>query len=191
MKKKRKEGFIMSRPSRSYKHKNIPLNKFNGRNSYLRNTERMYKRLTDIFEEKIPYDSICDYQIMISAYENLYKGIVKELSNHPGCNINIEEKDYTKGHRFHKFAYNINKIIPLADDYMQWRSVYNNCRCLGNRYTPSRFEKLYSFDEFKTAYMRFETQLNRCYKGLEQMDKTPPGPNTKIGEDITEDYDID
>lgn len=179
----------MSRQNRPYKHKNIPLNKFNGRNSYLRNAESMYKRLTDIFEEKIPYDSVCDYPVMISAYENLYKGMAKELSNHSEYNIDIEEAFYTKGHRFREFAYHINRVIPLADDYMQWRSVYDNCKNLESRYTPARFENLYSFDEFKTAYRRFETQMNRCYKGLEQIDKTPLVPN--IEEDITEDYDID
>lgn len=179
----------MSRPNKPYKHKNIPLNKFNGRNSYLRNTEMMYQRLTDIFEEKIPYNPICDYQIMISAYENLYKGMARELSNHPGCNLNIEEGAYTKGHRFREFASGVNKIIPLADDYMQWQSVFNNCKSLESRYTPARFESLYSFDEFKTAYRRFETQMNRCYKGLEQIDKASPVPS--IEEDATDDYDMD
>lgn len=177
----------MSKTNKPYCRKNVPLNKYNGRNMYLRNTEMMYKRLTDIFEGKIPYDSICDYQIMISAYENLYKGMTRELSHHPACRINIAEVDYIKGHNFHVFASHINKIIPLADDYTQWKSVYDNCKCLESRYTPSQFESLYDFEEFKTAYRRFETQLNRCYKGLEQIDRMPPD----MKEDTLEKYEMD
>lgn len=149
----------------------------------------IYRRLTDVFEGKIPYNSVCDYPVMISAYENLYKGMVRELSSHPEYNINIPEEKYIKGHRFHNFASCTNRIIPLADDLMQWRFVYGNCKTLEDRYTPARFESLYDFEEFKTAYRRFEVQLNRCYKGLEQIDKMPPV--SSMEEDAAEDYDMD
>ena len=134
-------------------------------NYYLQNVADTFPRLYDIYEGKTSYIPQ-DFPVLVSMYEQLYKGVTKELQKiYP--DIGYSDNVFVFGHHFAAFLKEINRYIPISRTKEGYHKIVNFTRDLEKEYTPSRFSDPKGFPEFRFAYRRFESALYRMQKGLE------------------------
>ncbi len=154
-----------------YKHKDIDFSadffKDRPENPYLFNVaSNMSKqiRIHDREESYIP----SDYPTLISTFEQLYKGVTKELQLLYPEKIKLAEVSYQSGHKFSHYLSVINPIIPVAENSEAYNKIKMFLETQEDLYTPTRYEKHQSFEDFQSAFHRLEAAVFRLSEGLKK-----------------------
>ncbi len=146
-----------------YRHKDIPALKT--RNAMLLKNQESLPVLQKIYDGDVPYTSDF-YPMLVNNMERLYKGVTQELQALYPDAIKLSSIQYKEGHHFNQFASIINRYIPLSDDRNGYLTVLDGIREIQNSYNGSRFEDFPDVEEFRKTFRRYETQMNRLYRGL-------------------------
>lgn len=157
--------------SKIYKHKDIDFNadffKDRPENPYLYNVAcNMSKQIKihDGIESYVP----SDYPTLINTFEQLYKGIAKELQLLHPDKIKFTETSYKSGHQFSHFLSVINRFIPVAENTEAYEKVKMFLENQEDLYTPARYENRQSFESFQGAFRRLEAAVYRLSEGLKK-----------------------
>ena len=157
--------------SKLYKHKEIDFSAefFADRpeNPYLFNVAcNMSKQIKihDKVESYIP----SDYPTLINTFEQLYKGVTKELQMLYPEKIRISEEAYQCGHKFSHYLPVIDRIIPIAENSEAYNKIKKFLEIQEGLYTPTRFEKHQSFEDFQSTFRRLEAAVYRLSEGLKK-----------------------
>ena len=137
-------------------------------NIYLARVEKAYTRIKDIYDKKIEYTPD-DYPMLVNTMERLYKGYCFELKKmFPDDRVfsNMSEHDFNATHRITPFAQKVNAKLPLSASKEGYHVIIERLTEISNRYTPSRFEKEFSFEDFASDARRFFYQKERLQNEL-------------------------
>lgn len=148
-----------------YEHKKIEFPKWED-NYFLDNVKDAFPILVSIYDGKIPYVRCVAYPTLINMYEQLCKGVCKELSALHKDELKLPEDMYEKGHRFRVFADTIDDYIPIAASKDGYSTVIYNIRRMEQMYNTTRYSGDATFEEFQSDFRRFENQLFRMMNGL-------------------------
>ena len=133
--------------------------------SYLHNVMENYHRLMDIHDGKIPYIS-SDYALLIHTFEQLYKGVLRELQNMYPDKIVCSNSVYTSGHHFSQFAYKINEFIPVSNSNEGFEKVHSYLKDLEYQYNNARYDLRKTPQQFREDFRKLERGIYRFTEGL-------------------------
>ncbi len=107
--------------------------------------------------------------MLVNNFERMYKGVCQELQELHPEKIKFQKTDYEGGHHFRAFARKINEFIPLSGSKEGYATILEKLRDLELCYTPSRFDRAYTLEEFRSDFRRYELQVYRLYDGLQKL----------------------
>lgn len=136
-------------------------------NMYLNKNNEIIPRFKAIHDGIIPYCTD-DYPLLIQCFERLYKGVCKELQDLYPDKIRLQPSEYIIGHHFTHFISIVNRIIPVSDNKNGYYRILNKCKRLEARYNDARYLDIYTFEDFKQDFKRFELATYRLYNALEK-----------------------
>ena len=154
-----------------YKRKNIDFSQPFWENRpdryYLNNVMMNYTRLQEIHDGKINYIP-SDYALLINTFEQLYKGVLRELQDLYPDKIKYSDSVYTAGHHFSQYTYQIDKFIPLSDNSEGFNKIKDFLNEIENLYNGARYNIHKSPEEFRTDFRKLERGIYRLSEGLKK-----------------------
>lgn len=157
--------------SKVYKHKDIDFSadffKDRPENPYLYNVACNMNRLIKIHDSAEDYIP-SDYPTLINTFEQLYKGIAKEMQILYPDKIKFSDVSYRSGHQFSHFLPVIDRVIPIAENSEAYNKVKMFLEEQEDLYTPTRYERHQSFDDFQGAFRRLEAAVYRLTEGIKK-----------------------
>ena len=160
--------------SKTYKHKNPDFSApcFSGDNYYLWNVKSNFARLLEIYEGRVSYVP-SDFPTLINTFEQLYKGVTKELQALYPDRIKLTEDAYKNGHHFSHYLYIIDKIIPISENRDGFNTIKQQIVSLENLYNPTRYAQHQTIEDFRDAFRKLERGTYRLIEGLKkEMEKS-------------------
>ena len=134
-------------------------------NYYLLNVRDNYPRLKDVYEGKISYIP-SDYPLLVNTFEQLYKGVVKELQKMYPSDIKFAESTYTAGHKFSHFAYTVANYIPISTTKEGFKVIKQSLEKIEGSYNGARYADRMTKECFLEDFRKLNKGLYRLIEGL-------------------------